>query len=348
MFNKTLIIGLGFIGGSFARACKKYNITNQIFAFDLNEDSLKLAIDSKIVDGFISLEDKMSDFDLIVIATPLSTYKEIFTKIAGKVSKEVTIIDLGSLKEIAIKSLPISLKDNFIACHPIAGSENSGFESSVDDLFLDKKFIICSEKSNPIILKKVENLVKKIGANLEFLEASKHDEIYALVSHLPQFLSFLTKDFSPKNIKDKFFKTAFRLDNSNSDVWLDIFKFNEKNLEKFYLEFFDNLINFEEKIIDKNFDDIIKDLKNEANFVQNKAEFSEDFFEKNFSEIFFRVIFVASFLKISAIKTFQSFAGKGFEDFISIISILKSSKNLDSLLEKNQQKILKLFNKLEN
>jgi len=234
LFKKTLIIGLGLIGGSFAKALRQNQVSLEIFGCDLDPKTLEMAQEQGAIDGVTFLEDDISNFDFIVVAAPLSTYEKIFEKLKNKISSDAIVMDLGSIKNLKIKDLP----KNFIPCHPIAGSENSGFEHALANLFSGKKFIICSENS---ARNKIVEVAKKIGAEVEFMDAKSHDEIFALVSHLPQFLSFLTAEFSPKKIEDEFFKTAFRLDNSSPEIWEDVFKMNEKNLEKFYLQFFDEL-----------------------------------------------------------------------------------------------------------
>lgn len=335
LFEKTLIVGLGLIGGSFAKALHQHKISKEIFAFDLDLEAIDLAKNDGIIDGGadnLALLDKK--FDFIVIATPLSVYEEIFDEISNYISPKTIIIDLGSLKNFITEILPKNLERNFIGCHPIAGSEKIGFENSDAELFLNKKFIICKDsKNDSAMIQKVEDLVKIIGCNVDFLDTKKHDEIYALVSHLPQFLSFLTKEFSPKNIKDEFLKTAFRLDDSDPEIWADIFELNEENMEEFYVKFFDNL--------EKNIN---------VTPSSEKAEFNVtdiEFFETNFAAIFFRALVVKSYLEIPEIKTLKTYAGSGFRDFASIINILNyDPEKLKNLIQKNQRKITKIFDSL--
>lgn len=361
LFKKTLIIGLGLIGGSFAKALRKNQLTAEIFAIDYDAETLDLAKADGVIDGgFDNLQlfgKELQDFDFIVLATPISAYEEILENLAQKIAEKTTIIDLGSIKNLQNlrKILPENLQKNFIFCHPLAGSEKNGFENSVADLFAGKKFIICPENCDKNHLKKIEDLAKEIGSIPAFIEAKAHDEIYALVSHLPQFLSFLTKEFSPKNIKSEFFKTAFRLDDSDPEIWSDIFKLNEKNLEKFYLKFFENLEEFEKKIKNSDFNFFyfctpqqLQDNTGESQ--QNLSPrtccevYDDRFLEENFTAIFSRLIVVLSYLKIPQIKTFENFAGSGFEDFISITKILNfEQKTLQNLFAKNQQKILKIL-----
>lgn len=332
ILKNCLIIGLGLIGGSFAKALRAYQISERICAHDLDLETLEQAIKSGAIDDFVMLDEDLSNFDFIVLASPLATYDKIAADIKNKIAKDAVVIDLGSVKEIAAKK---KLGLNFIPCHPIAGSDKTGFENSSAEIFAEKKFIICPENCNETAVKKVTKIVEKIGAETEFLAAKKHDEIYALVSHLPQFLSFLTKDFSPKKITDPFFQTAFRLDNSSAEIWSDIFKLNEKNLEKFYLEFFDNL--------EKN----IKSPDHLPLTTYRLPLTTYHSFEENFTAIFFRTLVVKSYLEISKIKTYESYAGSGFRDFTSIVAVLNfDQEKLAKILEKDRKKIAKLFEQL--
>ncbi len=329
IFKKALVIGLGLVGGSLAKALKKSQTCEKIFACDLDEESLDLAKDEGVIFGASSnlefFADEIPSFDLIIISTPLESYEEIFAEIGTKISSNSLVIDLGSVKNLNLKNLP----KNFVPCHPIAGSANTGFEHSQADLFAEKKFIICAKDYD----KRLDEIIAKIGAKKEILDAKKHDEIYALVSHLPQFLSFLTKEFSPKKIDDEFFKTAFRLDDSSPELWEDIFELNEENLEKFYLQFFDNL--------EKNIKNLPK-LENKG--AKAAPTFNEKFFEENFPAIFFRALVAKSLLEIAEIKTYQNYAGQGFVDFTSITEIFNfDAAKLNNLLAKNQSKIRKFF-----
>jgi prephenate dehydrogenase len=389
LFNKTLIIGFGLIGGSFAKAIRQHHVSKEIFAYDLNFAAIELAKNNELIqDGynnfyfpgnktpknkkFLSFNDtktvsrndclnekiqhksqrnkanqiKIKDFDLIVIATPLSAYKKIFTKIAGHTAPKTIIIDLGSAKDFISNILPQKLKKNFVACHPIAGSQKSGFENAQSEIFLGKKFVICKNRNSSKNLKKVVTLAQSIGCNIDFMAAKKHDEIYALVSHLPQLLAFLTAGFSPKNIKNEFLQNAFRLDNSDPEIWFDIFVLNKKNLAKFYSEFFQNLQNFYQIKACENWQKNLKELTATFNLKDNlqQIEVEADFLAKNFAVIFFRIIVVASYLQIPNLKKKQIYAGKGFADFISVIAVLNGDAvKLQQLISKNQQKILKLL-----
>ncbi len=319
LFNKTLIIGLGLIGGSFAKTLRKYNLSGEIFACDIDDEALSLANLERIIDkGIDDLQvlspEELNAFDLIVIAAPLSAYEEIFAEISNTKS---LVIDLGSVKNFAFKNTP----QNFVPCHPIAGLEESGLENSRDDLFENKKFIICKKDE------KISQLIKEIGAKEEFLESEKHDEIYALVSHLPQFLSFLTLEFSPENFSNDFVKTAFRLNYSDSEIWSDVFEMNEENLEKFYVEFYENIMD----VAENNFIKIDQDFSS----VEVKKINLEDIASK---EVLVRLIVVLSYLKIKEVNEFSSFSGSGFKDFVSIVTQVNfDEKSLNLLLQEHKE-----------
>ena len=341
--NKILIIGLGLIGGSFAKALRQHKIAREIWAFDTNIATINSAKTSGTIDGFAVIDDNIKSFDLVVIATPLSSYKDIFQKLSAINPQNTVIIDLGSLKEFALTTLPENLKQNFVACHPIAGSDKTGFENASATLFLDKKFVICKGKTTAEkSVKIVENLAHKIGGKPDFIDAKLHDEIYALISHLPQFLSFLTREFSPEKQENDFIKTAFRLDNSSAEIWEDIFKINRKNLQKFYLEFFDNLTNFATMIRKKEYTKLLTELKN----IQPTTNIDHDFAKIMDAKIIFRLIIVASYLKIKKINSLNIYAGSGFRDFTSIILLLKSEKNFLQFLEREQKEVLSFIRKI--
>ena len=341
-YKKTLVIGLGLLGGSIAKAFKKHNISQNIFAFDVDIEAIDLAKEQKIIENIILLDDDLSYFDLIAICAPLNQYQQIFSKLNSKINSQALIFDIGSIKDFKIKNIP----QNFVPCHPIAGSAESGFENSQEDLFLNKKFLICKNNNNVEKAQEIFKIAQTIGAIPDFIEAQKHDEIYGLVSHLPQFLSFLCAEFSLKNIENNFFKNAFRLDDSNPEIWKDIFDLNQKYLQVFYEEFFENLENYIENLKNFNINQTLED-EDFKGFVDDKIIFdnsTEQFFEKNFEVIFFRFLIVLSLLKINKIKSFKNYGGQGFIDFISIINIIKiNDSKINSLLQKNYSKITNFF-----
>lgn len=358
MFQKSLIVGLGLIGASFAKSLRKANLSDEIFACDINFDSIIAAEDDGLIDGgkdSISSFANLDEFDLIVIAIPLSAYDDTVSEILNLVADNVLILDLSSLSVVVgFDVLPKELRDNFVFCHPIAGSEKSGFENSSANLFLGKKFVICSESKTSKFVEKTVALIEEIGGRAELsLNANSHNEIYALVSHLPQFLSFLTAEYLPQNITDKFFSNAFRLSNSDPEIWQGedgIFALNEKNIEEFYIEFFDYLYAYIPRIAEQDLSSIIEEIQESHRIfgVKEEIEFKEDFLSKNAAAIFLQIFIVLSYLKISKIKNYMKHAGSGFKDFISIINIVKNiePEELENLLQKEGKNVISLLKEI--
>lgn len=329
IYNKIAIIGLGLMGGSFAKACKKFDLVNEIYAFNRSSKAIDLAKEEHVIHDSISLDDDLSDFDLVVLASPLASYKDILQKIT--IANHSTLIDLGSIKDNILPK-----KDNFIGCHPIAGSDKTGFENADADLFINKKFIICAQDANPQKLELVKQLATKIGSQVEMVNSKTHDDIYALISHLPQFLSFVSAEFCPAEIETPFFEKAFRLNNSSTKIWEEIFELNDKNIEQYYFEFFNHLADLVEDFEEEKYDAILQCAPT------NHDAFDPIFLGENFPEIFFRLMIVISYLKISKIKDYQSYAGTGFKDFTSITSILNSDE-LKQLIKINHEDIIDIL-----
>lgn len=327
--NKIAIIGLGLIGGSFAKACRKFDLVEEIYAFNRSPESINLAKEEGIIVDGITLDTDLSDFDLVVLACPLASYKDILQTI--NIGDNTTLIDLGSVKHNMLPNKP-----NIIGCHPIAGSDKTGFANGDSDLFIDKKFLICAQDAHLEKLELVKTIAKKIGCHVELIDSQKHDEIYALLSHLPQFLSFVSAEFCPTDLDDPFFQKAFRLNNSSPKIWQEIFDLNGQNIEKFYAEFFEHLADLVEDLEEERFDNILQYKPT------NDARFDPICLGEHFPEIFFRLMIVISYLKIRKIGQYQDYCGSGFKDFTSITSILNSPE-LKQLIAINYDDILDIL-----
>lgn len=361
MFNKVLIIGLGMIGGSIAMAIKENKLARQVWAADVNKKTLDLAINKQLIDDYILLKNplltKISDFDLIIISCPLAKYEFVLNEIIPAVSGRNTIItDIGSLKSFVFDLLTKrNIANNFIATHPIAGSEKMGAKNAIKNLFVNRQIIICKKSSisNGTALKKIAHMWEKLGANIVYLDARKHDKIYALVSHLPQFLSLIIKNNFPLNYQSNnvLLNQAYRLSNSNQKIWQDIFNLNQENLKFFLKKLVKNL---------QDTNQIIDYCQNRAKLnqlikipvdVEIKAKTTAKIIESNFTNFFLQIILITSFLRIDKIKNYTKYSGAGFKDFILPIVIFTkldvNQSELTSLIAKNKPLILKKIAKLK-
>lgn len=349
--QKILIIGCGLIGSSLIKAIKTKNPECNISVFDNDKLVIDEILAVKLANEYYDFSKK-EKFDLVAICTPLSAYRDLFNKVSSHVLSSF-IIDFGSLNSYPLtlaKNLP---ENSFISCHPIAGSEKSGLANSYSELFLDKKLIASAvnEYAKDKNIDNLTDLAQIIGSKLEFMEAKKHDKIFSLVSHLPQFLSFLTVDMTPEEEPDEdILRKAFRLNSSNPVIWKDIFKINSSDIDSYYGKFFDNLCDYLEAIESDNFKTIYDDVinYNKIFYKEKKESNASDDENLDIAKLLFRLIIVLSYIKIDDIEEYKSYSGTGFADFISIIKYFENydSQDISSLLSDYKSEIFDYFDKI--
>tara|TARA_Y100000590_G_scaffold453800_1_gene599508 strand:- start:3472 stop:4371 length:900 start_codon:yes stop_codon:yes gene_type:complete len=266
MFQKVCIIGCGLIGSSIARAIKKYNLSNNIVSSNRSEITNKTVIKLNIVNDSSSDTQKMvKESDLVIIATPLSNYKEIILKIKSVLKKGAILTDVGSVKGKVIYLVEKNIPKNvsWISSHPIAGTEESGPESGFADLFKNRWCILTpSNKSKDKDIKLLENFWKKIGCKVDIMNAKQHDYILSVTSHIPHLVAYnivnTTLKIKKKKEKDVIKYSAgglrdfTRIAASNPIMWRDIFIQNRKNTSKMIDKFIENLKDLKKAIKNKN------------------------------------------------------------------------------------------------
>jgi len=265
MFKKICIIGCGLIGSSLARAIKTNNLAEKIVSSNRSAFVNNKVIELKIVDESSTDTKKMVEgSDLIIIATPLSSYEEVILQIKDSLKSGAILTDVGSVKESIINLVEESIPENvsWISSHPIAGTEDSGPESGFSELFKNRWCILTPSKK---IKEKDLNLLKifweKIGSKVDIMEAKKHDHILAITSHLPHLIAYNivktsldTQDetkasivkYSAGGLRD-----FTRIAASNPIMWRDIFIQNKKNTSKMIDKFIKNLEELKEAISNK-------------------------------------------------------------------------------------------------
>ena len=255
MFGKVCIIGCGLIGSSIARAIKKNNLSNKIVASNRSKITNKKVIQLNIVDDSSSDGRKMvKESDLIVIATPLSSYKEVILKIKNVLKNGAILTDVGSVKKKAISLIEKNIPKNvsWVSSHPIAGTEESGPESGFAELFKNRWCILTpSNQTNLRDIKLLEDFWKKIGCRVDVMNAKQHDYILSITSHMPHLIAYnivnTTLTAKKKNEKDIVKYSAgglrdfTRIAASNPIMWRDIFIQNRKNTSKMIDKFIKNL-----------------------------------------------------------------------------------------------------------
>ena len=276
--NNVFVIGVGLIGGSLCLDLKKIFPEINIHGIDISEDSLDLAIK-------LNLIDQKSDFealhiaDLVLIATPVDIANNIIIDVLDVINKKTLVIDFGSTKNnICDKVTDHKNRRNYLASHPIAGTEFSGPESAFSGLFNDKTIILCdTEKTDQKLLKTAEDIFKSINMNIRYMDSLSHDKHIAYVSHLSHISSFMLgktvmdKEKNENNIFDMAgsgFESTVRLAKSSPDMWAPIFKLNKDNIIESLDEYILNLKKF--KILIQNDDSVeLKSQMKKTNYIKN-------------------------------------------------------------------------------
>ena len=264
MFNKICVLGCGLIGSSILRAIDKKKLAKEINAYDKSKDvSLYLAknFSFKVTR---SIEEAVKDSDLVIISSPLSSYKEILLSIKSSLKKNVILTDTGSAKKEVNKMINnLNLNDiNWIASHPIAGTEFSGPEAGIAELF-EKRWCILSAAKN-ISEKEIQKLEKfwvSLGSKVKLMSFEQHDYVLSLTSHLPHAVAYsivktaISDDNKFKNDIIQYsaggLRDFTRIAASDPLMWKDIFIDNSENILKVLDNYSKNLNEIKDAIKNK-------------------------------------------------------------------------------------------------
>ena len=233
MINKITIIGVGLIGGSLALALKERNLAKAVFGYGRDQTRLEEAQKSNVIDAFsTNIKEAIDEANIVVIATPVGTFKDILDQIEPLISSNVIITDVGSTKSDIVNIVNDVLRDKssyFIPAHPIAGKERSGFEVSDSKLYDGKKVIITPQEANsPESIDVIDQMWKNVGADVDFMSAESHDNLLGMTSHLPHMLAFsLVNYLVDQNPNASIyagggFKDFSRIASGDAIMWRDI------------------------------------------------------------------------------------------------------------------------------
>jgi 3-phosphoshikimate 1-carboxyvinyltransferase len=262
--NKVvLIVGLGMIGGSIARGLKKANPERTIIACDTDAQALQQAVDEGVVSHSGELAALCPLADIIILAVPPLTVCELLPEVLESMAPSALITDVASVKShIFTSSLQFSEEAlaNFVPAHPIAGSEQSGYSASVEDLFDQRNVILTPHAGNSTDSVAIINaLWRELGANVLGMTRTRHDEVLAATSHLPHLLAYAIVDVLVKQeqSEDIFryaaggFADFSRLASSDAKMWSDIFVANSAAVEKMLDAYIQSLLDFKKAIQNK-------------------------------------------------------------------------------------------------
>ena len=241
-FDKILIIGVGLIGSSIARALKEKNPVSEIYGLDKSQEVLSKCKDLNILtDSKENIDDFSIQFDLIIICSPLSTYNEIFASINNFITKHTLITDVGSTKISVIEDFNKNYTNKFIEfvpAHPIAGLEKSGPEFGLANLFENRFCILTPINKEDKCVELIKSFWNILGMKVEMMEAEHHDRVMAMTSHIPQLIAYsivATATELETHIKDEVikysaagFRDFTRLAGSDPIMWRDIYSLNKE------------------------------------------------------------------------------------------------------------------------
>jgi len=273
---KVVISGLGVMGASLALAIKNSNLKADIWGYDYN-DVLDQAVATKIINKRINnWPQDCQDADVIFLATPINIIKQHLIDLNNVISQNTIVTDIGSTKnELFDYCKQIDFSGNYIGGHPMTGAEKSGISASNPLLYENAIYILSINDEN--IAESIENtlikVLKAIKARIFFLDAKTHDQVMAMISHLPQILAVALINFvGEENQKLQYcfnlaaggFRDLTRIASSSSEIWQDIINSNKENIKQALEKF---IIQLEKE---KNMLDDIKSTFEQANNYRTK------------------------------------------------------------------------------
>ncbi|GAB1858583.1 prephenate dehydrogenase [Flavobacteriaceae bacterium MHTCC 0001] len=264
-------IGVGLIGGSLAIDIKKNDPDVVIHGISRKDNTLNTALELGLIDKKATLDD-LKHADLVIVSIPVDATVKLLPTILDNISDESLVVDAGSTKVDICKAVENHPKRrNFLAMHPIAGTEHSGPTAAIAGLFKGKTNIVCEvEKTTFKLQEKALKLFADIGMRIRYMNPRDHDKHIAYVSHLSHISSFMlgkTVIDKEKNERDIFdmagsgFASTVRLAKSSPEMWTPIFKQNKVNVIETLEEYIHNLTHFKNLMKDDDFEAIFKEMK---------------------------------------------------------------------------------------
>ncbi|MFT7250793.1 MAG: prephenate dehydrogenase [Flavobacterium sp.] len=266
------IIGIGLIGGSMALDLKSHFKEAVFFGIDANENHLEEAIQLGIIHKK-AIFNELENADIVVLSVPVDVGLVILPQVLDNINDTTLVIDVGSTKFPICEVVENhQRRRNFLATHPIAGTEFSGPKAAIKDLFQGKTNIICEVEKTAYKQQEVAlDLFQKLGMRIRYMDPKSHDKHIAYVSHLSHISSFMlgkTVIEKEKNERDIFdmagsgFESTVRLAKSSPAMWTPIFKQNKTNIIETLDEYILNLTRFKELLKSEKYDEVFNEMQN--------------------------------------------------------------------------------------
>ena len=269
---KVYIVGIGLIGGSLAKDIKALYQEARIYGIDVNKEHLKEALSLDLIDEAADYEG-LSDADLVIVSIPVDALTNELPKVLDSIGEDTLVIDAGSTKQLICKVVEDHPnRRNFLACHPIAGTEFSGPKAAIRGLYDGKTNIICEVEQTAFKLQERGlELFSRLGMRIRYMNPVSHDKHIAYVSHLSHISSFMlgkTVIEKEKNERDIFdmagsgFESTVRLAKSSPAMWTPIFEQNKDNVMEILEAYIENLQDFKDKLKNDDYKGIYNEMDN--------------------------------------------------------------------------------------
>ena len=267
------VIGVGLIGGSMALGLKELGIAKKVIGVGRKTDSLAKALELNIIDEALPLDEAIKKADIIYIAIPVDATIDVVLQVMDLINEKQIVVDAGSTKFAlcdAVKNHP--MRKQFVATHPMWGTEFSGPEAAVKGAFAGRACVICEkEKSSEAALNVVEKLYKDLNMHIIYMNAENHDVHAAYISHISHITSFALANTVLEKEKEEDaifemagggFESTVRLAKSNAAMWAPIFMQNRENVLDVLNEHISQLRKFKASIEKENMDYLVELIEN--------------------------------------------------------------------------------------
>lgn len=262
---KVGIVGLGLIGGSLGLDLRSNGFADQVIGADLNEEHCQQALNFGLVDEIADLPTLCRQADIVVLAVPVKAMVSLFPKVLDQIQATAIVLDMGSTKKALAEAIRTHPKrSRAVLCHPMAGTEFSGPQAAVHNLFQGKAAIFCDKDlSDQDAVQRAERLFKSLFMRLLYMNSSDHDLHAAYVSHVSHISSFvlaltvLEKEKSEQNIFDLAsggFASTVRLAKSSPRMWADVYAQNADHLTDVLDSYLEKMKDFRDSIAAGDFD----------------------------------------------------------------------------------------------
>lgn len=271
------IIGTGLIGGSMALAFRELKIATRIIGVDLNEEHRRKAVELGLVDETMDLKNAVELSGLIIVAIPVHATEKLLPEVLNYVTTQV-VMDVSSTKETILRAIKDHPKrSRFVSTHPMWGTENSGPEAAVKDAFREKVTVISGkEESDSDAVELVEDIYRRLGMRLIYMDPVSHDLHAAYVSHISHITSFALANTVLEKEKEEDtifamasagFESTVRLAKSNPAMWVQIFMQNRENILDVLNEHISQLRKFK-SCLEKENEEYLAELIGNANKIR--------------------------------------------------------------------------------